>query len=117
MRQHNLVYVGRESVFSAGISVPESGSTSKEVRKRFSKLARALDKANQQMMEWKRILRKQEKGSQVLPSRSTAITFLTILGELRRNTGGKKNWKKNLRREIWNFIYSVVFFKCFRAGR
>ena len=58
---HNLVERGRE-MYSAGISRQSLVALRKKIRKRFSKLARTLDKANRQMMNWKRICGKQEKG-------------------------------------------------------
>ena len=82
----------------------ESGSTSKEDRKRFSKLARTLDKANRQMMELEENLAETGKGYQVLPNPGVLpITFLTISGELEEILE-EKNWKKNYAGKYWNFI-------------
>ena len=79
---HNLVERGRE-MYSAGISRQSLVALRKKIRKRFSKLARTLDKANRQMMELEENLAETGKGYQVLSNPGVLpITFLTISGEL-----------------------------------
>ena len=70
-------------MYSAGISRQSLVALRKKIRKRFSKLARTLDKANRQMMELEENLAETGKGYQVLPNPGVLpITFLTISGEL-----------------------------------
>ena len=100
---HNLVERGRE-MYSAGISRQSLVALRKKIRKRFSKLARTLDKANRQMMELEENLAETGKGYQVLP-----ITFLTISGELEEILE-EKELEEELRREILEFYFIVRDF-------
>ena len=103
---HNLVERGRE-MYSAGISRQSLVALRKKIRKRFSKLARTLDKANRQMMELEENLAETGKGYPnpgVLP-----ITFLTISGELEEILE-EKELEEELRREILEFYFIVRDF-------
>ena len=106
---HNLVERGRE-MYSAGISRQSLVALRKKIRKRFSKLARALDKANRQMMELEENLAETGKGYQVLPNPGVLpITFLTISGELEEILE-EKELEEELRREILEFYFIVRDF-------
>lgn len=106
---HNLVERGRE-MYSAGISRQSLVALRKKIRKRFSKLARTLDKANRQMMELEENLAETGKGYQVLPNPGVLpITFLTILGELEEILE-EKELEEELRREILEFYFIVRDF-------
>ena len=106
---HNLVERGRE-MYSAGISRQSLVALRKKIRKRFSKLARTLDKANRQMMELEENLAETGKGYQVLPNpRVLPITFLTISGELEEILE-EKELEEELRREILEFYFIVRDF-------
>ena len=106
---HNLVERGRE-MYSAGISRQSLVALRKKIRKRFSKLARTLDKANRQMMELEENLAETGKGYQVLPNpRVLPIPFLTISGELEEILE-EKELEEELRREILEFYFIVRDF-------
>ena len=106
---HNLVERGRE-MYSAGISRQNLVALRKKIRKRFSKLARTLDKANRQMMELEENLAETGKGYQVLPNSGVLpITFLTISGELEEILE-EKELEEELRREILEFYFIVRDF-------
>lgn len=106
---HNLVERGRE-MYSAGISRQSLVALRKKIRKRFSKLARTLDKANRQLMELEENLAKIGKGYQVLPNLGVLpITFLTISGELEEILE-EKELEEELRREILEFYFIVRDF-------
>lgn len=106
---HNLVERGRE-MYSAGISRQSLVALRKKIRKRFSKLARTLDKANRQMMELEENLAETGKGYQVLPNPGVlSITFLTISGELEEILE-EKELEEELRREILEFYFIVRDF-------
>ena len=106
---HNLVERGRE-MYSAGISRQSLVALRKKIRKRFSKLARTLDKANRQMMELEENLAETGKGYQVLPNPVVLpITFLTISGELEEILE-EKELEEELRREILEFYFIVRDF-------
>lgn len=106
---HNLVERGRE-MYSAGISRQSLVALRKKIRKRFSKLARALDKANRQMMELEENLAETGKGYQVLSNPGVLpITFLTISGELEEILE-EKELEEELRREILEFYFIVRDF-------
>ena len=106
---HNLVERGRE-MYSAGISRQSLVALRKKIRKRFSKLARTLDKANRQMMELEENLAETGKGYQVLPNSGVLpITFLTISGELEEILE-EKELEEELRREILEFYFIVRDF-------
>ena len=106
---HNLVERGRE-MYSAGISRQSVVALRKKIRKRFSKLARTLDKANRQMMELEENLAETGKGYQVLPNPGVLpITFLTISGELEEILE-EKELEEELRREILEFYFIVRDF-------
>ena len=106
---HNLVERGRE-MYSAGISRQSLVVLRKKIRKRFSKLARTLDKANRQMMELEENLAETGKGYQVLPNPGVLpITFLTISGELEEILE-EKELEEELRREILEFYFIVRDF-------
>ena len=106
---HNLVERGRE-MYSAGISRQSLVALRKKIRKRFSKLARTLDKANRQMMELEENLAETGKGYQVLPNPGVLpITFLTISGELEEILE-EKELEEELRREILEFYFIVREF-------
>ena len=106
---HNLVERGRE-MYSAGISRQSLVALRKKIRKRFSKLARTLDKANRQMMELEENLAETGKGYQVLPNPGgLPITFLTISGELEEILE-EKELEEELRREILEFYFIVRDF-------
>ena len=106
---HNLVERGRE-MYSAGISRQSLVALRKKIRKRFSKLARTLDKANRQMMELEENLAETGKGYQVLPNPGVLpITFLTISGELEEILE-EKELEEELRREILEFYFIVRDF-------
>lgn len=106
---HNLVERGRE-MYSAGISRQSLVALRKKIRKRFSKLARALDKANRQMMELEENLAETGKGYQVLPNPGVLpITFLAISGELEEILE-EKELEEELRREILEFYFIVRDF-------
>lgn len=90
-------------MYSAGISRQSLVALRKKIRKRFSKLARTLDKANRQMMELEENLAEIGKGYQVLPNPGVLpITFLTISGELEEILE-EKELEEELRREILEF--------------
>ncbi len=106
---HNLVERGRE-MYSAGISRQSLVALRKKIRKRFSKLARTLDKANRQMMELEENLAETGKGYQVLSNPGVLpITFLTISGELEEILE-EKELEEELRREILEFNFIVRDF-------
>ena len=106
---HNLVERGRE-MYSAGISRQSLVALRKKIRKRFSKLARTLDKANRQMMELEENLAETGKGYQVLPNPGVLpITFLTISGELEEILE-EKELEEELRRKILEFYFIVRDF-------
>lgn len=106
---HNLVERGRE-MYSAGISRQSLVALRKKIRKRFSKLARTLDKANRQMMELEENLAETGKGYQVLPNPGVLpITFLIISGELEEILE-EKELEEELRREILEFYFIVRDF-------
>ena len=106
---HNLVERGRE-MYSAGISRQSLVALRKKIRKRFSKLARTLDKANRQMMELEENLAETGKGYQVLTNPGVLpITFLTISGELEEILE-EKELEEELRREILEFYFIVRDF-------
>ena len=106
---HNLVERGRE-MYSAGISRQSLVALRKKIRKRFSKLARTLDKANRQMMELEENLAETGKGYQVFPNPGVLpITFLTISGELEEILE-EKELEEELRREILEFYFIVRDF-------
>ena len=106
---HNLVERGRE-MYSAGISRQSLVALRKKIRKRFSKLARTLDKANRQMMELEENLAETGKGYQVLPNPGVLpITFLTKSGELEEILE-EKELEEELRREILEFYFIVRDF-------
>ncbi len=106
---HNLVERGRE-MYSAGISRQSLVALRKKIRKRFSKLARTLDKANRQMMELEENLAETGKGYQVLSNPGVLpITFLTISGELEEILEEKEP-EEELRREILEFYFIVRDF-------
>ena len=106
---HNLVERGRE-MYSAGISRQSMVALRKKIRKRFSKLARTLDKANRQMMELEENLAETGKGYQVLSNPGVLpITFLTISGELEEILE-EKELEEELRREILEFYFIVRDF-------
>lgn len=106
---HNLVERGRE-MYSAGISRQSLVALRKKIRKRFSKLARTLDKANRQMMELEENLAETGKGYQVLLNPGVLpITFLTISGELEEILE-EKELEEELRREILEFYFIVRDF-------
>ena len=106
---HNLVERGRE-MYSAGISRQSLVALRKKIRKRFSKLARTLDKANRQMMELEENLAETGKGYQVLPNPGVLpITLLTISGELEEILE-EKELEEELRREILEFYFIVRDF-------
>ena len=106
---HNLVERGRE-MYSAGISRRSLVALRKKIKKRFSKLARTLDKANRQMMELEENLAETGKGYQVLSNPGVLpITFLTISGELEEILE-EKELEEELRREILEFYFIVRDF-------
>ena len=106
---HNLVERGRE-MYSAVISRQSLVALRKKIRKRFSKLARTLDKANRQMMELEENLAETGKGYQVLSNPGVLpITFLTISGELEEILE-EKELEEELRREILEFYFIVRDF-------
>ena len=106
---HNLVERGRE-MYSAGISRRSLVALRKKIKKRFSKLARTLDKANRQMMELEENLAETGKGYQVLPNPGVLpITFLTRSGELEEILE-EKELEEELRREILEFYFIVRDF-------
>ena len=97
-------------MYSAGISRQSLVALRKKIRKRFSKLARTLDKANRQMMELEENLAETGKGYQVLPNPGVLpITFLTISGELEEILE-EKELEEELRREILEFYFIVRDF-------
>ena len=106
---HNLVERGRE-MYSAGISRQSLAALRKKIKKRFSKLARTLDKANRQMMELEENLAETGKGYQVLANPGVLpITFLAISGELEEILE-EKELEEELRREILEFYFIVRDF-------
>ena len=106
---HTLVERGRE-MYSAGISRQSLVALRKKIRKRFSKLARTLDKANRQMMELEENLAETGKGYQVLSNPGVLpITFLTISGELEEILE-EKELEEELRKEILEFYFIVRDF-------
>ena len=106
---HNLVERGRE-MYSAGISRQSLVALRKKIKKRFSKLARTLDKANRQMMELEENLAETGKGYQVLVNPGVLpITLLTISGELEEILE-EKELEEELRREILEFYFIVRDF-------
>ena len=106
---HNLVERGRE-MYSAGISRQSLVALRKKIKKRFSKLARTLDKANRQMMELEENLAETGKGYQVLANPGVLpITLLTISGELEEILE-EKELEEELRREILEFYFIVRDF-------
>ena len=106
---HNLVERGRE-MYSAGISRQSLAALRKKIKKRFSKLARTLDKANRQMMELEENLAETGKGYQVLANPGVLpITLLTISGELEEILE-EKELEEELRREILEFYFIVRDF-------
>lgn len=106
---HNLVERGRE-MYSASVSSRELITLRKKIRKRFSKLARSLDKANRQMKELEGNLGETGKEYQVLANPGVLpITFLTISGELEEILE-EKELEEELRREILEFYFTVRDF-------
>lgn len=106
---HNLVERGRE-MYSAGISRRSLVTLRKKIKKRFSKLARTLAKANRQMMELEENLAETGKEYQVLTNPGVLpITFLTISGELEEILE-EKELEEELRREILEFYFIVRDF-------
>lgn len=106
---HNLVERGRE-MYSASVSSRELIALRKKIRKRFSKLARSLDKANRQMKELEENLGETGKEYQVLANPGVLpITFLTISGELEEILE-EKELEEELRREILEFYFTVRDF-------
>ena len=106
---HNLVERGRE-MYSAGISRQSLVALRKKIKKRFSKLARTLDKANRQMKELEEDLAETGKGYQVLANPGVLpITLLTISGELEEILE-EKELEEELRREILEFYFIVRDF-------
>ena len=106
---HNLVERGRE-MYSAGISRQSLAALRKKIKKRFSKLARTLEKANRQMKELEEDLAETGKGYQVLANPGVLpITFLTISGELEEILE-EKELEEELRREILEFYFIVRDF-------
>ena len=106
---HNLVERGRE-MYSAGISRQSLVALRKKIKKRFSKLARTLEKANRQMKELEEDLAETGKGYQVLANPGVLpITFLTISGELEEILE-EKELEEELRREILEFYFIVRDF-------
>ena len=106
---HNLVERGRE-MYSAGISRQSLVALRKKIKKRFSKLARTLEKANRQMKELEENLAETGKGYQVLANPGVLpITFLTISGELEEILE-EKELEEELRREILEFYFIVRDF-------
>lgn len=106
---HNLVERGRE-MYSAGISRQSLFALRKKIKKRFSKLARTLEKANRQMKELEEDLAETGKGYQVLANPGVLpITFLAISGELEEILE-EKELEEELRREILEFYFIVRDF-------
>ena len=106
---HNLVERGRE-MYSAGISRQSLVALRKKIKKRFSKLARTLEKANRQMKELEENLAETGKGYQVLANPGVLpITFLAISGELEEILE-EKELEEELRREILEFYFIVRDF-------
>ena len=106
---HNLVERGRE-MYSAGISRQSLVALRKKIKKRFSKLARTLEKANRQMKELEEDLAETGKGYQVLANPGVLpITFLAISGELEEILE-EKELEEELRREILEFYFIVRDF-------
>lgn len=106
---HNLVERGRE-MYSASVSSRELIALRKKIRKRFSRLARSLDKANRQMKELEENLGETGKEYQVLANPGVLpITFLTISGELEEILE-EKELEEELRREILEFYFTVRDF-------
>lgn len=106
---HNLVERGRE-MYSAGISRQSLVALRKKIKKRFSKLARTLDKANRQMKELEEDLAETGKGYQVLANPGVLpITLLTISGELEEILE-EKELEEELRGEILEFYFIVRDF-------
>ena len=106
---HNLVERGRE-MYSAEISRQTLFTLRKKIRKHFSKLARALDKASRQMLELEEDLKASQNPYQVLSNPGVLpITFLTISGELEEILE-EKNLDEELRKEILEFYFVVRDF-------
>ena len=106
---HNLVERGRE-MYSAGISRQSLVALRKKIKKRFSKLARTLEKANRQMKELEEDLAETGKGYQVLANPGVLpLTLLAISGELEEILE-EKELEEELRREILEFYFIVRDF-------
>lgn len=106
---HNLVERGRE-MYSAQISRKTILTLRKKIRKLFPKLARALDKANRQLLELEENLKAAGNTYQVLDNPGVLpITFLTISGELEEILEEKK-LEEELRKEILEFYFIVRDF-------
>ena len=106
---HNLVERGRE-MYSAEISRQTLFTLRKKIRKHFSKLARALDKASRQMLELEEDLKASQNPYQVLSNPGVLpVTFLTISGELEEILE-EKNLEEELRKEILEFYFVVRDF-------
>lgn len=106
---HNLVERGRE-MYSAEISRQTLFTLRKKIRKHFSKLARALDKASRQMLELEEDLKASQNPYQVLSNPGVLpVTFLTLSGELEEILE-EKNLEEELRKEILEFYFVVRDF-------
>lgn len=106
---HNLVERGRE-MYSAGISRQSLVTLRRKIRKRFPKLARAMDKANRQMLELEEDLAQTGNGYQVLANPGVLpVTFLTISGELEEILE-EKELEEEIRGEILEFYFTVRDF-------
>ena len=106
---HNLVERGRE-MYSAEVSRQMLLTLRKKIRKHFPKLARALDKANRQMLELEEDLKASQNPYQVLSNPGVLpVTFLTISGELEEILE-EKNLEEELRKEILEFYFVVRDF-------
>ena len=106
---HNLVERGRE-MYSAEVSRQTLLTLRKKIRKHFPKLARALDKANRQMLELEEDLKASQNPYQVLSNPGVLpVTFLTISGELEEILE-EKNLEEELRKEILEFYFVVRDF-------
>ena len=106
---HNLVERGRE-MYSAEISRQTLFTLRKKIRKHFSKLARALDKASRQMLELEEDLKASQNPYQVLSNPGVLpVTLLTISGELEEILE-EKNLEEELRKEILEFYFVVRDF-------
>ena len=106
---HNLVERGRE-MYSADMYRQTLVTLRKKVRKRFSKLARGLDKANRQMQELEKNLLETGNTWQVLDNPGVLpVTFLSIAGELEEILE-ERELEEDLRKEILEFYFLVRNF-------